>query len=189
MKTLLHVSSVWGCTEDFFFFLVSEQVDLNHERRPYGKIEKNTKSLHPTPGVSWVCITVVWAMQLKLKTLICSVVDPIKKKSDTSPTKRFCQFSVHYNARFRIRRYIGADKIFRIQISNTAFLTINNWKTFCLHLNQLQYNLLQYTPYLEVKNLPSKMLVFIRIKMLTWSSTQTTKALQKIFTAKHSSLT
>ena len=27
--------------------MVSEQVNLIHERRPYGKIEKRTKSLHP----------------------------------------------------------------------------------------------------------------------------------------------
>ena len=31
----------------FFFFMVSEQVYLIHERRPYGKIEKSTKALHP----------------------------------------------------------------------------------------------------------------------------------------------
>ena len=49
MKTLLRVPSVGGARKTFFFVLmVTEQVDLNHERRPYGKIEKSTKSLHPT---------------------------------------------------------------------------------------------------------------------------------------------
>ena len=37
----------WGVRKNFFF-MVSEQVNLNHERPPYGKIEKSTKSLHPT---------------------------------------------------------------------------------------------------------------------------------------------
>ena len=30
--------------------MVSEQVNLNHERHSYGKIEKSTKSLHPIVG-------------------------------------------------------------------------------------------------------------------------------------------
>ena len=52
MKTLPRVPS----RKTFFFFMVSEQVNLNHERRPYGKIEKSTKSLHPTvyQGPRWV---------------------------------------------------------------------------------------------------------------------------------------
>ena len=33
--------------------MVSEQVNLNHERRPYGKIEKSTKSLHPSTYVPY----------------------------------------------------------------------------------------------------------------------------------------
>ena len=48
MKTLLRVPSVMRARKIFFYFLlVSEQVNLIHERRPYGKIEKSTKSLHP----------------------------------------------------------------------------------------------------------------------------------------------
>ena len=34
------VPSVGFTWKTFFFFMVSEQVNLNHERRPYGKIEK-----------------------------------------------------------------------------------------------------------------------------------------------------
>ena len=42
--------SVGGARKTFFFliFKVSEQVNLNHERGPYGKMKKNTKSLHPS---------------------------------------------------------------------------------------------------------------------------------------------
>ena len=39
--------------QDFFFFflMVSEQVNLIHKRRPYGKIKKSTKSLPPNAEV------------------------------------------------------------------------------------------------------------------------------------------
>ena len=36
-----------GGARKTFFFMVSEQVNLNHKRHPYGKIEKSTKSLYP----------------------------------------------------------------------------------------------------------------------------------------------
>ena len=42
-----------GGARNFFFFMVSEQVNLNRERRPYGKIEKSTKSLHPSTYVPY----------------------------------------------------------------------------------------------------------------------------------------
>ena len=51
MKTLLRVPSVMRA-RIFFFLMVSEQVNLIHERGPYGKIEKSTKSLHPSRQVA-----------------------------------------------------------------------------------------------------------------------------------------
>ena len=40
MKTLLRVPSLGGARKPFFFLMVSEQVNLNHERHSYGKIKK-----------------------------------------------------------------------------------------------------------------------------------------------------
>ena len=48
MKTLPCVPSVMRVRIFFIFFMFSEQVNLIHERQPYGNIEKSTKSLHPT---------------------------------------------------------------------------------------------------------------------------------------------
>ena len=59
MKTLLRMPSVGGARKTFF--MVSEQVNLNHERPPYGKIEKSTKSLHPNertdPGYTYCYVS------------------------------------------------------------------------------------------------------------------------------------
>ena len=44
---LCRASTQWCVCKFFFFLMVSEHVNLIHEWRPYGKIEKGTKSLHP----------------------------------------------------------------------------------------------------------------------------------------------
>ena len=52
-----------GRARIFFLHMVSEQVNLMHETPAYRKIEKNTKSLHPTVYCSYrPCeITVIYS--------------------------------------------------------------------------------------------------------------------------------